>query len=153
MKSDRKIVLASRSPRRKKLLEQIGLNFAVRESEYEEDMSVTDDPEELVKFLAMKKAISSLKNKPDFLIVDGSIKMPNCSTPQQPFVKGDQRIFTIAAASIIAKVTRDRIMREMDKQYPGYGFVKHKGYGTKLHQNCLDKFGSCPIHRKSFSFK
>jgi len=102
-------------------------------------------------FLAMKKAISSLKNKPDFLIVDGSIKMPNCSTPQQPFVKGDQRIFTIAAASIIAKVTRDRVMLDFDKLYPNYGFSQHKGYGTKYHLARLKQCGPCPIHRLSFN--
>ena len=99
----------------------------------------------------MKKAISSLKNKPDFLIIDGSIKIPNCSTPQQVFVKGDQRIFAIAAASIIAKVTRDRLMLEMDKLYPNYGFIKHKGYGTKDHLEKIKQYGPCPIHRLSFN--
>lgn len=102
-------------------------------------------------FLAMKKAISSLKNKPQFLMIDGSIKMPNCSTPQQAFIKGDERIFAIAAASIIAKVTRDRIMLGLDKLYPNYGFIKHKGYGTKYHLEKLKQYGPCPIHRLSFN--
>lgn len=102
-------------------------------------------------FLAMKKAIGSIKNKPDFLMIDGSIKLPNCSTPQQAYIKGDEKIFAIAAASIIAKVTRDRIMREMDKLYPNYGFVKHKGYGTKFHIEKLKQHGPCPIHRLSFN--
>lgn len=102
-------------------------------------------------FLAMKKAISSLKNKPDFLIIDGSLKMPNCSTPQQAFVKGDERIFAIAAASIIAKVTRDRLMMDFDKLYPNYGFNQHKGYGTKYHLEKLKQYGPCPIHRLSFN--
>lgn len=102
-------------------------------------------------FLAMKKAIGSIKNKPDFLMIDGSIKLPNCSTPQQAYIKGDEKIFAIAAASIIAKVTRDRIMREMDKLYPNYGFVKHKGYGTKFHIEKLKQYGPCPIHRLSFN--
>lgn len=102
-------------------------------------------------FLAMKKAISSIKSKPDFLIVDGSIKIPNCSTPQEVFVKGDGRIFAIAAASIIAKVTRDRIMLEMDKLYPNYGFIQHKGYGTKDHLEKLKQYDPCPIHRLSFN--
>lgn len=102
-------------------------------------------------FLAMKKAIGSIKNKPDFLMIDGSVKLPNCSTPQQAYIKGDEKIFAIAAASIIAKVTRDRIMREMDKLYPNYGFVKHKGYGTKFHIEKLKQHGPCPIHRLSFN--
>lgn len=102
-------------------------------------------------FLAMKKAIGSIKNKPDFLMIDGSIKLPNCSTPQQAYIKGDEKIFAIAAASIIAKVTRDRIMREMDKLYPNYGFVKHKGYGTKFHIEKLKQYGPCLIHRLSFN--
>ncbi|MDO8668305.1 MAG: ribonuclease HII [bacterium] len=102
-------------------------------------------------FLAMKKAISSIKNKPDFLIIDGSIKIPNCSTPQETFIKGDGRVFSIAAASIIAKVTRDRIMLEMDRLYPDYGFIQHKGYGTKYHLEKLKQHGPCPIHRLSFN--
>ncbi len=102
-------------------------------------------------FLAMKKAISAVKNKPDFIIIDGSSKLPNCSIPQQTYIKGDDNIFTIAAASIIAKVTRDKIMLEMDKLYPSYGFNKHKGYGTKLHIEKLKQFGPCVIHRLSFN--
>lgn len=102
-------------------------------------------------FLAMKKAISVLKNKPDLIIIDGSAKIPNFSTPQQTYIKGDERLFTIAAASIIAKVTRDRIMQKMDKLYPSYGFSKHKGYGTKLHLEQLKQSGPCAIHRLSFN--
>jgi len=102
-------------------------------------------------FLAMKKAISSVKSRPDFIIIDGSLELPNCSTPQQAYIKGDERLFTIAAASIIAKVTRDRLMREMDGLYPNYGFSKHKGYGTKLHLEKLKQYGPCAIHRLSFN--
>jgi len=102
-------------------------------------------------FLAIKKSLGSVKNKPDYIIIDGSVKLPNYSAPQQAYIKGDERILSIAAASIIAKVTRDRIMREMDKQYPGYGFVKHKGYGTKFHLEKLKQYGPCPIHRLSFN--
>ena len=101
-------------------------------------------------FLAMKKAVSAVKSKPDLIIIDGAAKLPNYSTPQQTYVKGDERIFTIAAASIIAKVTRDRIMQEMDKIYPDYGFSRHKGYGTKFHLEKLKQFGPCAIHRLSF---
>lgn len=102
-------------------------------------------------FLAMKKAVSSLKNKPQFLMIDGLIQVPNCSTPQQVFVKGDERIFAIAAASIIAKATRDRLMLDFDKLYPNYGFIRHKGYGTKGHLEKLKQYGPCPIHRLSFN--
>jgi len=102
-------------------------------------------------FLAMKKAISSIKSKPDFVIIDGSAKLPNFSTPQRAYIKGDERLFTIAAASIIAKVTRDRIMQEMDKLYPNYGFSRHKGYGTEFHLEKLKQYGPCAIHRLSFN--
>lgn len=102
-------------------------------------------------FLAMKKAIGAVKNKPDLIIIDGSVKMPNYSTPQKNYIKGDERLFTIAAASIIAKVTRDSIMQDMDKLYPEYGFKKHKGYGTKFHLEKLKQYGPCPIHRLSFN--
>lgn len=102
-------------------------------------------------FLAMKKALSSIKNKPQILMVDGPMKIPNCSLAQQTFVKGDERIFAIAAASIVAKVTRDRIMSAMDKLYPRYGFLKHKGYGTADHLAKLKQHGPCLIHRLSFN--
>ncbi len=101
-------------------------------------------------FLAMKKAISGLKEKPHFILLDGRFLIPNCSYQQKSIIKGDAKVFSIAAASIIAKVTRDRIMEEMHKKYPNYGFNKHKGYGTKIHLEALRKHGPCPIHRVSF---
>lgn len=101
-------------------------------------------------FLAMKKAIGALNYKPRFLLVDGGFKIPNFSLDQAAIIKGDEKVFSIAAASIIAKVTRDRIMEEMDKLYPNYGFLKHKGYGTKEHLENIKQFGPCPIHRLSF---
>ncbi len=101
-------------------------------------------------FLAMKKAIGELKQKPDFIMLDGKFKIPNCSYKQKAIIKGDEIIFSIAAASIIAKVARDRIMLEMHKLYPDYGFDQHKGYGTRLHLEQLKKHGPCPIHRMSF---
>jgi ribonuclease HII len=101
-------------------------------------------------FLAMKKALGALRHKPDYLILDGKFPIPNISTPQKPIINGDALVFSIAAASIIAKVTRDRIMREMHDIYPNYGFDVHKGYGTKLHMERLKEFGACPIHRRSF---
>ena len=101
-------------------------------------------------FLAMKKALSALKQRPDFVLVDGKFAIPNLSIKQKAVIDGDRLIFSIAAASIIAKVTRDRIMLEMHKLYPQYEFNKHKGYGTKLHLAALKKFGPSPIHRRSF---
>lgn len=101
-------------------------------------------------FLAMKKALSALKQKPDYILVDGNFIIPNCSYRQEAVIAGDAAVFTIASASIIAKVARDRIMLEMHKQYPDYGFDKHKGYGTKFHTQQLKKYGPCEIHRRSF---
>lgn len=101
-------------------------------------------------FLAMKKAVSDLKQKPDFVILDGKFPMPNFSIKQKPIINGDNLVFSIAAASILAKVTRDRIMLKMHEIYPDYEFNKHKGYGTKLHMERLREFGPSSIHRKSF---
>lgn len=99
---------------------------------------------------AMTEAVSRLKNKPDLLLVDGyEIKGFPC--PAWKIIKGDQRSISIGAASIIAKVTRDRIMKEFDKKYPEYRFAKHKGYGTKEHLLAIERFGPSPIHRLSFA--
>jgi len=101
-------------------------------------------------FLAMKKALSLLKTKPNIILVDGKLPLPNYSSPQQAIIDGDNLIFSIAAASILAKVTRDAIMEQMHGLYPQYFFNKHKGYGTKLHLDALKLYGPCEIHRKSF---
>ncbi|PIR93366.1 ribonuclease HII [Candidatus Falkowbacteria bacterium CG10_big_fil_rev_8_21_14_0_10_43_10] len=101
-------------------------------------------------FLAMKKALGNLSQKPDLVLIDGHLPLPNYSSPQEPIINGDNLIFSIAAASILAKVARDRIMNEMHNKYPRYFFNKHKGYGTKLHLNALKLYGPCEIHRKSF---
>jgi ribonuclease HII len=98
--------------------------------------------------LAMKKALKQIK-KPDFLILDGNFRIPY-PLPQKPIVKADQKVFSCAAASIIAKVSRDRIMDALGKKYPRYSFKKHKGYPTKLHFKELSKHGPSKIHRKSF---
>ena len=102
-------------------------------------------------FLAMKKAIGALKQKPKFIILDGRQAIPNLSLRQKAIINGDNLSLSIAAASIVAKVTRDRIMRQADKKYPEYGFAQHKGYGTKLHLVNLEKYGPCEIHRTSFA--
>jgi ribonuclease HII len=102
-------------------------------------------------FLSMKMAISQLKQKPDIVLLDGKFPIPNYSGEQESIIKGDQKVFSIAAASILAKVTRDRIMRELDEKFPMYGFAQHKGYGTKFHVEALKIYGSCEVHRKSFA--
>ena len=98
---------------------------------------------------AMRLAIRQLKVQPSVLIND-AVTIPNVEIPQIPVVKGDAKCISIAAASILAKVTRDRIMEEMDGLYPEYGFAKHKGYGTKEHMDAIRTHGPCPIHRRSF---
>lgn len=98
--------------------------------------------------LAMKKAVENLQ--PDYLLIDGNFLL-DMVVNQKAVIKGDSKVFSIAAASIIAKVTRDRIMRQMDKTYPEYGFVKHKGYGTAAHLASLKKYGLSPIHRLTFA--
>ena len=99
--------------------------------------------------VAMTKAIESLALRPDFVLVDGN-SFKHESWPYQNIVHGDARSFTIAAASIVAKVTRDRLMREYHLRFPRYGFASHKGYGTRQHLEAIRKHGLCEIHRRSF---
>lgn len=100
-------------------------------------------------FLAMKKAIEGLEIKPDFAMIDGN-KTPDLDIDCEAVVKGDANSVSIAAASILAKVSRDRYMFEMAEKYPEYKFEKHKGYGTKLHYQMLDEYGPSEIHRQTF---
>jgi ribonuclease HII len=117
--------------------------------------------------LAMQKAVKNLQKKmksyvpviidgrrlskgSDFLLLDGNFKIKS-DIPQKSIIKGDQKVISISAASIIAKVTRDKIMEKFHKRYPKYGFDKHKGYPTKLHVKMIKKYGICKIHRKSFA--
>ncbi len=100
--------------------------------------------------LAMQKAVDKLDIKPDFLLVDGNDKIAFNDTPCEYIVKGDAKFQCIAAASIVAKVTRDRYMCDRDETYPGYGFAKNKGYGTKEHMMGIREMGLTPIHRKTF---
>lgn len=99
--------------------------------------------------LAMKRAVEGLQKAADYAIIDGN-KTPDLSIPCSAIVKGDANSMSIAAASILAKVTRDRLMLEYDKEYPQYMFAKHKGYGTKAHTQAIREYGPCPIHRMSF---
>ena len=105
-------------------------------------------------FLAMKKAIFDLKRNLEgdigAVLVDGRNLIPNMSIRQEAVISGDRDIFSISAASIVAKVTRDRMMLEYHKKFPQYGFARHKGYGTKMHFEMIREYGLCGIHRKSF---
>ena len=100
--------------------------------------------------LAMRKAVEKLEIKPDFLLIDGIHTIENYPVSQIAIPRADQYVFSVSAASIVAKVTRDRILVDLDKEYPKYGFAQHKGYGTKFHLEMLKKIGPCKIHRKSF---
>jgi ribonuclease HII len=99
---------------------------------------------------AMNEALAQLQPQPEHVLVDGNA-VKTMRFPQTPLVKGDARSYSIAAASVLAKVTRDRMMLEFDRQFPGYGFTEHKGYGTPQHLAAIAKFGPCPIHRRSFA--
>ena len=100
--------------------------------------------------LAMHRAVQGLHIQPEYVLVDGN-KLPKWNYTAEAVVKGDSRVAAISAASILAKVVRDREMVEMDKQYPGYGLADHKGYPTKVHMDALDKLGITPIHRTSYA--
>lgn len=103
--------------------------------------------------LAMERSVTGLKKLPEFLFLDGIHKIKNLDqVSQQAVVGGDEKILSISAASIIAKVARDKILKELHEAFPEYGFDKHKGYGTKQHRAALLKFGVTPVHRTSFTF-
>jgi ribonuclease HII len=101
-------------------------------------------------YLAMKRAIKKLSPQPDMVLLD-YLTIPDLDLPQKGLSEGDSRCFSIACASIVAKVFRDHLMVEMDAKYPGYGFTRHKGYGTEEHLECLRRLGPSPIHRKLFA--
>lgn len=100
-------------------------------------------------FRAMRGAVSQLKITPELCLVDGN-RDPGLGLPTRTIVKGDSQCACVAAASILAKVTRDRYMVELDARFPGYGFAVHKGYGTKAHYEALDRLGISPVHRRTF---
>ncbi len=101
--------------------------------------------------LAMQTAVSQLIPTPDFLLIDGHIRLPQLNILQKAIVRGDSKSLSIAAASILAKVTRDRLMITLDKQRPRYGFAQHKGYGTQQHRDAIAQHGPCSQHRHSFA--
>jgi ribonuclease HII len=98
---------------------------------------------------AMSRAVQYLSVQPDFVLIDGN-RCPELTCPSEAVIKGDENVEEISAASILAKVTRDAEMKEMDKMYPGYGLARHKGYPTKVHIEALSELGITPIHRRSF---
>jgi ribonuclease HII len=104
-------------------------------------------------FLAMDRAVAALGLRPGHLLIDGNLFRPgeaSSGIPYTTIIGGDGTCFSIAAASIVAKVTRDRMMEDFDRMYPGYGFARHKGYGTAGHREAMRRLGLCPIHRRSF---
>lgn len=101
-------------------------------------------------FLAMKRAVDGLKTKPNYALIDGNAYPKIGDVTEETVIKGDAKSMSVAAASILAKVSRDRYMLEMAEKYPEYCFEKHKGYGTKLHYEKITEFGVSPIHRKTF---
>ena len=118
---------------------------------------VAVDPEEIDRvnvyqagLLAMNRAVAALRPDPDYLLVDAR-KVETACCPQEAWIKGDSRCHAIAAASILAKTARDRMMRRFDERYPGYGFSQHKGYPTVSHREAIAELGPCPIHRRSFT--
>lgn len=98
---------------------------------------------------AMTRAVADLGTAPDYLLID-ALTLPGVPLPQDGIVRGDGRSVSIAAASIVAKVTRDRLMADLDRAYPGYGFAVHKGYPTAAHRRAIERLGPCPVHRRSF---
>ena len=125
----------------------IAVGVGVSDVEVIEDINILNATKK-----AMCEAISNLKIKPEYVLIDGNQPI-DISIPFDTVVKGDLKSESIAVASIIAKVTRDRLLREYDKKYPEYGFAKHKGYGTKAHIEAIKKYGLTPIHRPSFCSK
>ncbi|MEA3347074.1 MAG: ribonuclease HII [Candidatus Auribacterota bacterium] len=138
------------SARRKKVFnylvssKDVAIGFGVISEEVIDDTNIRE-----ASFEAMRKALFSLPLKPDHVIVDG-YSIPQLEIPQRGVIGGDRECLSIAAASIIAKVIRDDMMDRFDKEYPGYGFSQHKGYGTRAHMESLRRLGPCKIHRKSF---
>lgn len=136
--------------KREELFDQItsqaityGIGFA--EVEEIEEINILN-----ATYLAMCRAAGQLNETPALVLVDGNRAPSGLELPSRTVVKGDAKSASIAAASILAKVSRDRLLLEMDKQYPEYGFAQHKGYGTAAHYEALRKYGPCPAHRMSF---
>ena len=138
------------SPKKRELLAKLIRERALAYTVYEVNEKIIDEINILqATFLAMRRAMDQLRVRPDIALIDGN-RETDFGLPVQTIVKGDSLSANIAAASILAKVTRDRFMLEMDEKYPQYGFATHKGYGTRAHYAALREFGPCPIHRRTF---
>jgi len=133
----------SLSPRIKKVALAFGIGMM--SSELVDEIGIVEATRR-----AMAQAIKKLGVSPEFLLVD-ALKLPKIPLPQKAIIDGDKLSLSIACASIIAKVARDHIMINVEKKYPGYGFARHKGYGTPEHLDCLERFGPCHIHRHTFA--
>ena len=128
--------------------EAISYSVAIIEQDVIDEMNILSATKQ-----GVTEVIDGLDVKPDLILVDALEHINTRGIPYEPLIKGDAKCYNIAAASIIAKVTRDRIMREWDEIYPQYGFINHKGYGTAKHIAAIKEYGLCPIHRRSFTKK
>ncbi len=126
--------------------EAISYSIAVIDQNIIDDINILNATKQ-----GVTEVVGGLDVKPDLIIVDALTHINTRGIPYEPIIKGDAKCYNIAAASILAKVTRDRIMRQWDEVFPQYGFAKHKGYGTKAHIEAIKKYGLCPIHRKTFT--
>lgn len=126
------------------LRESIAWNVALVSPERIDEINILQ-----ATYEAMRKAVSGLSVRADVLVND-AVTIPGMDLPQVPVIKGDAKCLSVAAASILAKVTRDRLMLEADRLYPEYGFAQHKGYGTRAHIDAIRRYGPCPIHRRTF---
>ena len=128
--------------------EAISYSIAIIEQDIIDDINILNATKE-----GVTKVVDGLETKPDLIIIDALDHINTRGIPYEPIIKGDAKCYNIAAASILAKVTRDRIMRQWDEVYPQYGFINHKGYGTAKHIQAIKEYGLTPIHRKSFTKK
>ena len=135
---------------------RLALAQAIRESALAVAVAVVE-PEEIDRInvyqatlAAMGRALDGLSIRPQHVLVDAR-RVPGCDLPQEAIIKGDARCHAIAAASILAKTTRDALMHRYDEEFPGYGFADHKGYGTEVHRDAIRRLGPCAIHRRSFT--
>lgn len=128
--------------------EAISYSVAIVGQDVIDDINILNATKE-----GVTKVVDGLDIKPDLIIVDALNHINTRGIPYESIIKGDAKCYNIAAASIIAKVTRDRIMRQWDEVYPQYGFLSHKGYGTAKHISAIKEYGLCPIHRKTFTKK
>ena len=126
--------------------EAISYSIAIIDQNVIDDINILNATKQ-----GVTEVIDGLDIKPDLIIIDALDHINTRGIPYEPIIKGDAKCYNIASASILAKVTRDRIMRQWDEVFPQYGFAKHKGYGTKAHIEAIKKYGLCPIHRKTFT--